>query len=333
MKPTVICLTPVRNEAWILDRFLKAASLWADHIIIADQMSTDGSREIALKYDKVKIIDNPDEEYDEAKRQKLLIKEARKIEGPRLLITLDADEIFSPNILASAEWLTLLNSKPGTVFCFKWANFCPDLKLMWISNYLVFGYMDDGYQGHSENIIHSPRIPNPQNFNVLYLNNIKIIHFQYTDWHRMQHKHRYYQVVEKINFPQKSALDIIRTYHHMYSIPKEEKIEIPEEWITEYNKLGVDITSLYCEPENWFEKQILKIIRENGASKFRKLRIWDINWARKAEHYGIANIEIYKDPRKKIDKIIHNFITKTQPIVNSRKITFIDGSIKLLFKY
>ena len=36
-KPTVVCLTPVKNEAWILDRFLKCAGLWAEHIIIADQ--------------------------------------------------------------------------------------------------------------------------------------------------------------------------------------------------------------------------------------------------------------------------------------------------------
>ena len=39
-RPTLVVLTPVRNEAWILRAFLEATSLWADHIIIADQMST-----------------------------------------------------------------------------------------------------------------------------------------------------------------------------------------------------------------------------------------------------------------------------------------------------
>jgi hypothetical protein len=29
-------MTPVRNEASVLHAFLKATSLWADHIIIAD---------------------------------------------------------------------------------------------------------------------------------------------------------------------------------------------------------------------------------------------------------------------------------------------------------
>ena len=35
----IICLTPVKNEGWILERFLKCTSLWADYIIIADQSS------------------------------------------------------------------------------------------------------------------------------------------------------------------------------------------------------------------------------------------------------------------------------------------------------
>lgn len=40
-KTQIVCLTPVRNEAWILERFLKAAELCADHIVLADQDSTE----------------------------------------------------------------------------------------------------------------------------------------------------------------------------------------------------------------------------------------------------------------------------------------------------
>ena len=61
----IICLTPVRNEAWILDKFLQCTSLWADYIILADQMSTDGSREIALKYPKVILVDNNSATFNE----------------------------------------------------------------------------------------------------------------------------------------------------------------------------------------------------------------------------------------------------------------------------
>ena len=56
--PLIVVLTQVRNDAWVLRAFLEATSLWADYIIIADRMSTDGSREIAQDYPKVILIDN-----------------------------------------------------------------------------------------------------------------------------------------------------------------------------------------------------------------------------------------------------------------------------------
>jgi len=84
-RPIIICLTPVKNESWILEKFLKCASLWADHIIVADQNSQDNSREIAAKFPKVHIINNPSQ-FHEGERQALLLREARKIEGPKLLM-------------------------------------------------------------------------------------------------------------------------------------------------------------------------------------------------------------------------------------------------------
>ena len=39
-----ICVTPTRNEAWIIGHFAAAARCWADHVVIADQRSTDGTR-------------------------------------------------------------------------------------------------------------------------------------------------------------------------------------------------------------------------------------------------------------------------------------------------
>jgi len=81
-KPTVICLTPIKNESWILDRFIQCASLWADHIIIADQQSTDESRVIAGRYSKVTLIENSSATYSEKERQQLLLEAARKIPGP-----------------------------------------------------------------------------------------------------------------------------------------------------------------------------------------------------------------------------------------------------------
>ena len=51
-KPKLIVITPVKNESWILEKFLTFTSLWADYIIIADQNSTDNSIEDFINWYK-----------------------------------------------------------------------------------------------------------------------------------------------------------------------------------------------------------------------------------------------------------------------------------------
>src|SRR5690242_20974179 len=85
-RPQIICVTPARNEAWIVERFLRAAELWADHVILADQHSTDQTVAIARQFDKVRVVTNPSGEYDEGKRQELLLAAAREFPGPRVIV-------------------------------------------------------------------------------------------------------------------------------------------------------------------------------------------------------------------------------------------------------
>lgn len=337
MKPNIICLTAVRNNIVFLQKFLSSTSLWADYIIICDQMSTDGSRELVKKFEKVILIDNKTKEWNEIERQRLLINEARKIEGQSLLITLDVDEIFTPNFLSSAEWETMLNSRPGTIIKFQWANFRPDLKTMWLGYHFPWGYMDDGvgYYDYeiSEKSIHCGRIPLPDNHEILVMNQIKVIHFQYVDWNKMKSKHRWYQCYEAINFPNTSKLDLFRKYHHMEVISKDELEPIPFEWINDYNKLGIDITSVLIEANNWFEEQVVDLIEKHGNNAFRKLNIWDINWVEKSNIWGKTDIQKYKDPRTKVNKLIHKWLYKTQGKQNKLKYRVIDKLIKTFFDY
>ncbi|MFX4883847.1 glycosyltransferase family 2 protein, partial [Acinetobacter baumannii] len=77
MQRKIIVLTPIKNEAWILKTFLEVTSFFADHIIIADQGSTDESRDIALSFEKVILIPNNDTRFNEVTRQQLLINYCR----------------------------------------------------------------------------------------------------------------------------------------------------------------------------------------------------------------------------------------------------------------
>lgn len=332
-QPTIICLTPVRNEAWILDRFLQASSLWADYIIIADQMSTDGSQEIAKKYKKVILIDNPSETFNEPERQRLLINEARKIEGPRLLIALDADEIFSPEIFHSKEWNRMLESKLGTIIQFRWANLMPKFKKYWSSEFLPFAYMDNGATHDQKSKIHTARIPVPKNAPILKIQEIMIMHFQYTHWERMQSKHRWYQCYEKITYPEKSALAIFRMYHHMYSTNKELIKPLPKAWLNEYKKKQIDITKSNSDKVFWWDEKVLNYFDEYGTTHFLKLNLWAVNWKSVAEKLNNKNKLLYKDPRKLSDKLVQLYLRLTQKKSKKKIIRRIDRKIKSLLQY
>jgi glycosyltransferase involved in cell wall biosynthesis len=327
-KPTIICLTPVKNEAWILDRFLQCASLWADHIIIADQNSTDGSQEIARRYPKVTLIENSSEAYHESSRQKLLIDAARKIPGPRLLVALDADEMLTANVLEHPEWNTVLTSPPGTIIEFSWLNLLPGFTdYVSLPNwYYPLGFMDDGSE-HTGNNIHSPRIPEPVTSPRIRLQSISILHYQYVNWERTESKQRWYQCWETINNPSKSNVEIYRMYHYMDGFPKNEIHSFLIEHLSGYEKRGIDMTSLYRESLSWRDREIIEWLFKYGTKKFKKLDIWDVNWSEISHHFSLMDGD-YSDPRSWLDKFIHFYLSKTQP--HKRKL-FIRAIDKLLY--
>lgn len=329
----LVCLIPTRNNESHIERCLQSASLWADYIIVCDQMSTDATRFICRKFSKVLLIDNNTIEYNESHRQKLLINEARKIDGLKVLIALDADEMFTPNVLSSNEWKQMLSLKPGTIIKFQWANFRPDFKTMWLGYHFPWGYVDDGYEHTETKTIHSGRIPLPENHEIFEMNEVKVIHFQFTDWEKMQSKHRYYQCYETINFPKKSAYEVFRQYHHMLAIPNDNIISIPEEWISEYRQQGIDITVNYPEKSNWFEEQVLSFIDSYSAKRFKKLYIWDIDWVEKAREYGIEKVALYRDPRSLKDKLIQKWLYTTQNKLHIKNIRRIDRLIQRITRY
>ena len=265
----IIVLTPVKNEAWILPLFCKSTSLWADYIIIADQWSTDGSREIARAFPKVVLIDNDSLDLDENYRDKILIGKAREITGNNaILFRLDADEIITPNF-DSNEWNDIRQSSAGTFWRFKWLQIYPGFKQYWENNSAFGAFIDDGrdYSGHG--IIHARELFFPKESDAQHVaKEIGILHYQFVDWSRMQSKHRYYQCFEHINFPDKSAIEIYRTYHWMYNnaLPK---TKMSKQWIEEYRKKGICIEEIAIEKEYWWDKKVEEYLTKYTPKFFR----------------------------------------------------------------
>jgi acetyltransferase-like isoleucine patch superfamily enzyme len=325
-KPVIICLTPVRNEAWILDTFLKCASLWADHIIIADQLSTDGSRDIALRYHKVILIDNDSPAYDELARQRLLLSEARKIPGKRLLIALDADEFLTADYSRTEDWSLLMKAEPGDSFHFRWINVDATFKKGWSSEFFPFAFLDNGAD-HTGRVIHSERLPAPEDGRVTRLEQIRILHFQFTSWRRMESKHRYYQCLERINYPGKDPIGIYRMYHHMYSLDKKGIFDLKDSWFGFYEDMGIPIRQMNTDDKHWFDVEILKMFETCGVVRFRKEAIWEVDWNEIARKWGVSPSKPISDPRNGLEKAVQSWMKKTQPFYKSQRIKKWDSLI------
>jgi hypothetical protein len=307
-----ICLTPTRNESWIVDKFVAAAKTWAGHIIVADQKSDDGTLDILRNSVGVEIAINDSPTYDENHRQKLLLSRARRIPGKRILIGLDADEALSANAVSSRDWERIEQAKPGTILRFRWVNLLPGFERAWVLPHPVpFGFVDDGAE-HTGARIHSARVPQPANAPTLDLEDIVVLHFQYVVWERMASKQRWYQAWEYTQHRQKSPLDIFREYHHMHgSWDKSEMQEVRHEWLAGYEERGINFRSLTGEPITWWDREIVQMLCQHGPAHFRRVAIWNQDWNTIAQRLGL-NAPDLRDPRSPFDKAAHRILAATQ---------------------
>ena len=328
-KPTIICLTPVKNEAWILERFLACASTWADHIIVLDQNSDDGSPDIARKFPKVHLMENKTPHYDESGYRLRLFEEARKFPGPRLLIGLDADEVISANHLHSPEWRTMLNIPLGSCIAFDLVQLMPDMEHCWISPEGIFGFMDDG-SPHAGEKIHAPRTPQPEKAPWLCLKELKVLHYQYSDWDRMLSKHRWYQCWETLNMPQSSPYGLYRKYHHMDSVRPDEIQPVLAQWLQGYIERGIDMSSLNKDPIYRWDQEVMGFFQNHGTTYFSKLDLWDIDWVQAAHFWGLEKPEDFGDPRSFVEKAMHKWLRRSQKRVGDSSVGMADACLKRL---
>jgi hypothetical protein len=284
MRPKLIVLTPVKNEAPILDRFLSVTSLFADHILVADQLSTDASREICSKYNKVTLIQNSSDNYCEAERQILLISTARKLwPGPKILLGLDADEVLAANAIDTEDWQRMLSAVPGTILLLERPDLLPGLQT-WVrcpSNPKPFGFVDDGVAQHNPSQIHSPRVPQPENAKRLVLSDIKVVHYGPARMRLQLAKSRFYSVQE--NLKKTNPLRrrrkwygyMVKKYYRTSAI---ESDKIPEEWLVGWESKGIDMRTLPNDRLNSHEMEVLRAFAKHGEQRFWLEPIWDIDW-------------------------------------------------------
>jgi glycosyltransferase involved in cell wall biosynthesis len=287
----IIVITPVKNESWILDKFLSVSSIFADHIIIADQQSTDDSREICKQYPKVLLIENRSLKFNEAERQIMLIDAARKLcpDSKRILLALDADEILAANAIGTSDWQLMLDASEGTILYFEKPTFCNGTKeiIRYSEEGWPLGYVDDGKQ-HEPRKIHSSRIPTPSDANKLNLKGIKILHYGLARPNALSSKLRYYSCLECIMDTQTMSIRRI-SYPDQLDFSNEGLFREPinKDWIQKWQDLGINMLEVKDTRFNWYDQEVLNFFSDHGFAKFHSEDIWKFDWNAAAKHFGM----------------------------------------------
>lgn len=327
--PILIVMTPVRNEAWVLPAYLKVTSLWADHIIVADQMSTDGSRDILQSCDKVIMIDNTNPEFNEDERWAMLVSKAREVTAGRdaILFGLDADEVFAANFLQTDDWKKILKSKPGDVFWFKWAEIDNSKKYFKESVCYPWMFHDDGKEpfGNYVRKMHSMRIPYPiDEKQMYYVNDFYVLHLARLNKYRTFAKRRFYMFVDwEVN--RRDAVTLFRMYAQ---VQKEKKDDFPyslTEKMTRFKDFDV-LTCVDCEIEvNWMNdyvaERLPKLLQSSKRKRLANLDIWQKDFC---ERYKIQSPQRFKN------KMLFYYLKKTQKIKENYFIKVVDKILKLI---
>lgn len=322
--PLLIVMTPVRNEAWVLRAFLEATSLWADYIVIADQMSTDGSREIAREYPKVILIDNNRKEMHMAATRRLMFDAVRKIEGEKILFALDADEFLSGDFVNTDDWKKIMDSSPDDSFCWRWMNLkSGDATQYSISQqyYWAVHESEDLWNGkfpdrctHEWRLPWSPKADETHKF---FLNDFCSIHLARVNERRKCNKERFYQLSTIVGDAKESVVSMYRIYN------SEEAVNyriLPKDAYRYYEEHGLDIWKFVdCTDEGRYYTEEALSYFENGLNRYAMLNIWDSDWM------GKNNI---KDPRSWYHKLLHSYLQYTIPFSDRFPVKFVDKVLK-----
>lgn len=314
----VIVLMPVRNEEWILEKSLKAASLFSDAIIVGDQHSTDMTPRICRSFKKVVYVVNDSPYPGTQNRRQILLNKARELYGGgNILFCLDADEIPTADIFNNREWHTLLeNLKPLQSVLMQWImlwrspyTYRSD-DSVWSDSWKHFLFKDDGKTDYPLGNVHESRVLDEKNS--VQFDPVKVLHFQFVVWHRMLAKQAHCRVMEYKTFPKKNTLFI----NQAYGATKDERgmklVNVPRAWVGYWEKNGIELN--FSEKElTWYEIEILQDFNRFGGNSFKWLDIWDIDWEKKrqlAQKDGIKGIpnEPIADPRNIFIKVYHRYL-------------------------
>lgn len=304
----IIAILSVKNEEWIIRRNLITLERICDKILIKLDNCNDSTAEICKSFRKVITIAESNNEtgnlIKEENRRQVLLEKAREITKNPILISVDADEIFSSEILNPKYFDQIKNLEPGEGFTcsFKelWFSknyFRGEAKSEWAGRKLPCIWRDDSTNYPSGNR-HENRVPN---IRLKHLD-LPLIHFARVVPNRYWSRIRYYIL-----------FDILKNnmtdwkINYFYSVCwREEGMQLkecPKYWFKEWKKIDKDFLHFTDEEQNWFITESISLFSTHDYNLWKEADIFDFNWI---DYFIRNNIEINNELKKRIQFLQNN---------------------------
>jgi hypothetical protein len=275
----IIALLPVKNEAWVLPHTLACLSGFCDVVLIHDQQSTDGSREIAARFPKVVWIESPDSKICEQARWQLW-DVARQYDGQNLLWCTDADELVSPlrvqAFLHNRSNALTSGAVVDALYCHVWND--PGQYRAGLGVYAPYwkavGIVDDRRRDYDRSRslpFHEERVPIGLDAVRLPAEGAPVLHLQWLLPNRSQMRQAWYRCRELLHGERN-----IRAINAQYAGTLPEwhvpRAPIPPEWLEGVTLPDPDVDR---EPA-WQQAEILEWFDLRGIELFEPLEIWHV---------------------------------------------------------
>lgn len=313
----IIGIIPNKNDGWILEANLTIFTKLCDKIIIGLDNCTDDSEKIAQKFDNTILVNNLESGlgvFQENRRQRLLEK-ARELSKDPVIIAIDADEIFSEEILKSenVEIIKKLDHNTTLEVKFNELWFSPKLyrsekHSSWAGRRMPCIWRDNG-KNYPFNNWHEVRVPDYKKSRLL---NVDLIHFarihQIKYWSRI----RYY-IARDVFINKKNA---IKSNFHYAITHNEENMKlspIKKEWFPSLDQDFFFNIQKKDDYLNWFNDEVLEYLLEDKKSYLKLADIWDFDWInyykiKKNKDIDHSIIDKLSDKRTAHEKKISYFI-------------------------
>jgi hypothetical protein len=279
----VIALLPVKNEAWVLPHTLACLSAFCDVILVHDQQSTDGSREIAARFPKVVWIESRASNICEQARWQLW-DIARQYDGHNLLWCTDADEVVSPpRIRAFLDRRGAILSDGVVVdalYCHFWSD--PTRYRSGLGVYAPYwkavAIVDDRRRDYDRSRslpLHEERVPIGVDTVRVRAEDAPVLHLQWLLPNRSQMRQAWYRCRELLH-GERSAHAI--NAHYAGTLPQWHvpTAPIPPEWLE-----GVTLPDPGVDAEaTWQYADIVRWFDTPGVEFFEPLEIWHVRQLR-----------------------------------------------------